>query len=152
MPSNGCDGIIRRYTIGEDRLVAELAISFVVYLCVMAGALGGIYLRRMLPPDDIKDDTRQIANVATGLIATLAALVLGLMVASAKSSFDARADEIRESGARIILLDRSLRQYGPETREVRDLAGVVLDVVRGKHAAQVDAAERACHYAQVHDE
>jgi hypothetical protein len=87
----------------------------------VCGALLGIYLRRVLPPEHMKDDTRQIVNVATGLIATLAALVLGLMVASAKSSFDARADEVRESGARIIMLDRSLRQYGPETAETRQL-------------------------------
>jgi hypothetical protein len=101
--------------------VTELAISCAVCLCVIAGALIGIYLRHVLPPDHIKDDTRQIVNVAIGLIATLAALVLGLMVASAKSSFDARADEVRESGARLILLDRGLRQYGPETRDTRDL-------------------------------
>jgi len=101
--------------------VSELSISLVVCACVVCGALLGMYLRHALPPDYLKDDTRQIVNVAIGLIATLAALVLGLMVASAKSSFDARADEIRESGARIIMLDRSLRQYGPETAEARQL-------------------------------
>ena len=107
--------------------MAEFAISFAVFLCVAGGALVGIYLRRVLPPDHVKDDTRQIVNVATGLIATLAALVLGLMVASAKSSFDARADEVRESGARLILLDRCLRQYGPETRATRDLLRQVVE-------------------------
>ena len=101
--------------------MAEFTISLVVCLCVMGGSLVGIYLRRVLPPDHIKDDTRQIVNVAIGLIATLAALVLGLMVASAKSSFDARADEVRESGARLVLLDRCLRQFGDETRETRQL-------------------------------
>ena len=101
--------------------MSELSISLVVCACVVCGALLGMYLRHALPPDYLKDDTRQIVNVAIGLIATLAALVLGLMVASAKSSFDARADEIRESGARIIMLDRSLRQYGPETAEARQL-------------------------------
>src|SRR5438105_5106647 len=105
----------------EEPFVAEFAISFVVYLCVMSGALVGIYLHRVLPPDQMKEDTRQIVNVATGLIATLSALVLGLMVASAKSSFDARSEEVRESAARIIMLDRSLRQYGPETRDTREV-------------------------------
>src|SRR5207237_6335588 len=76
---------------------------------------------RVLPPEHMKDDTRQIMNVAIGLIATLAALVLGLMVASAKSSFDARAEEVRDSGARLIMLDRTLRQYGGETRDAREL-------------------------------
>jgi hypothetical protein len=101
--------------------VAEFGISFVVYLCVMGGALVGIYLHHVLPPEHVMDDTRQIVNVATGLLATLAALVLGLMVASAKSSFDTRSEEVRESGARIIMLDRSLRQYGPQAGEVREI-------------------------------
>jgi hypothetical protein len=101
--------------------MTEFAISFVVYLCVVGGALVGIGLNRILPPDHIKEDTRQVVNVATGVVATLAALVLGLMVASAKSSFDDRIEEVRQSGARLIMLDRSLRHYGPEAKEVRDL-------------------------------
>jgi len=100
--------------------VNELAISFVVYVCVMAGALIGIYLNRVLPPEQIKDETRQAVNIAIGIIATLAALVLGLMVASAKSSFDTRADDIREIAARIVILDRTLRDYGHETTDARD--------------------------------
>jgi hypothetical protein len=101
--------------------VSELSTSLVVCACVVCGAAIGIYLRRVLPPEHIRDDTRQIVNVASGLVATLAALVLGLMVASAKGSFDARADDIRESSTRVIMLDRSLRQYGPETAETREL-------------------------------
>jgi len=101
--------------------VAEFGVSLVVYLCVMCGAFVGIYLHRVLPPDHVKADTREIVNLATGLLATLAALVLGLMVASAKSSFDARSEEVRETGARIIMLDRSLRQYGPQAQGAREL-------------------------------
>src|SRR5690349_4049289 len=87
----------------------------------MAGASIGIFLGHILPPEHLKEETRNIATVATGIIATLAALVLGLMVASAKNSFDMRADEIRESGARLIMLDRALRQYGPGAQKTRDL-------------------------------
>jgi hypothetical protein len=112
--------MIRPSLTGQERFVPELAISLVVYLCLMAGALVGIYLRGVLPPDHVTDETRQIMNVAIGLIATLSALVLGLMVASAKGSFDVLSAEVRESGARIIMLDRSLRQYGPETRDARE--------------------------------
>ena len=86
----------------------------------MGGALAGIYLNRVLPPEHIKDETRQAVNIAVGVIATLTALVLGLMVASAKSSFDARAEDIREIAARIIILDRTLRDYGHESTDARD--------------------------------
>ena len=101
--------------------MSEFAISCVVLLSVMSGALIGIYLNHVLPPEHIKDETRQAVNVATGIIATLSALVLGLMVASAKSSFDDRADEIRQIAARLFVLDQTLRQFGPETAGARTL-------------------------------
>ena len=86
----------------------------------MGGALIGIYLNRVLPPEHVKSETRQAVNIAIGLISTLAALVLGLMVASAKSSFDARAEDIREIAARIIILDQTLRDYGQSTTDARE--------------------------------
>src|SRR5438552_18513959 len=122
--------------------MAELSISLVVCVCVACGALLGMYLRRVLPPEYLKDDTRQIVNIAIGLIATLAALVLGLMVASAKSSFDARADEVRESGARIIMLDRSLRQYGPETAGPRQhLRQLIQGRIKRQWGTPIDQAQ-----------
>ena len=86
----------------------------------MGGALIGIYLNRVLPPEHVKNETRQAVNIAIGLISTLAALVLGLMVASAKSSFDARAADLREIATHIIILDRTLRDYGQATTDARD--------------------------------
>ena len=86
----------------------------------MGGALIGIYLNRALPPEHVKSETRQAVNIAIGLISTLAALVLGLMVASAKSSFDARAEDIREIAARIIILDQTLRDYGQSATDARE--------------------------------
>lgn len=100
--------------------MSEVAVTALVSLCVFAGALFGMFLNRVLPPDHISEDTRQVVNVAVGLIATLAALVLGLMVASAKASFDSRSDEIKQSAARIVLLDRSLRQFGPDAAAARE--------------------------------
>jgi len=99
--------------------VNQLAISFVVYVCVTGGALAGICLNPVLPPEHVKDETRQAVNIAVGIIATLAALVLGLMVTSAKSSFDTRASDVREIAARIIILDRVLRDYGHEATDAR---------------------------------
>jgi hypothetical protein len=56
-----------------------------------------------------------------GLIATMSALVLGLLIASAKNSYDTQNAEIRQLGANVALLDRLLAAYGPETQETRDL-------------------------------
>jgi hypothetical protein len=57
--------------------------------------------------------------MVVGLLATLAALVLGLLIASAKGSFDSKQDEIKEGAAKIILLDRTLRHYGPQAEPAR---------------------------------
>jgi len=101
--------------------VSEFAIASIVCLSILGGAAVGGALRSVLPADHMNDDSRQIVNVAIGLIATLSALVLGLLVASAKSSFDARNDEIKQSAAKLVLLDRTLRQYGPEAAGIRAL-------------------------------
>ena len=58
--------------------------------------------------------------MGTGLLATLAALVLGLLIASAKSSYDAQRSGFQQLASNIILLDRSLTFYGPETKEIRE--------------------------------
>ena len=100
---------------------SEFLIASVVCACVVGGALLGLGLRAVLPEHHISEPSRQVVNVAIGLIATLSALVLGLLVASAKSSFDARNDEVKTSAAKLILLDRTLRQYGPETQPLREL-------------------------------
>jgi hypothetical protein len=101
--------------------VTETITAALVCLAILAGAFTGASLRRILPAEHMSEHSRNIVNVAIGLIATLSALVLGLLVASAKSAFDSRNDEIKQSAARLVLLDRTLRQYGPETKAIRAL-------------------------------
>jgi hypothetical protein len=93
-------------------------IALVVCVIVLSGAALGAWLRGILPPHHMSDDSRDVIKVGIGLIATISALVLGLLVASAKGSFDTKADEIKQSAARTILLDRNLRQYGPEAQPI----------------------------------
>ena len=88
---------------------------------VLAGALFGAFLRKTLPDRHLADDTKDYVRLGTGLIATIAGLVLGLLIASAKSSYDTESSQVRHLTANIVLLDRLLDQYGPETRDVRDL-------------------------------
>ena len=110
----------------------------------MGGALFGMFLNRVLPPEHIGEGTRNTVNIAVGVIATLAALVLGLMVASAKASFDQRSDEIKQGAARVVLLNRALLQYGPEAKDARaqlhDLAKrkLILNWMETKDAALLD--------------
>jgi hypothetical protein len=56
-----------------------------------------------------------------GLIATITALVLGLLIATAKSSFETQDDAVKHTAARVLLLDHMLARYGPETKATREL-------------------------------
>jgi hypothetical protein len=97
----------------------HLAIAGIVFACIFGSALLGLYLRAIVPRHHLGDDSISVVKLTTGLIATMAALVLGLLISSAKSSFDAVNSELVHNAASIILLDRVLARYGPDTRAVR---------------------------------
>ena len=97
---------------------AELT-GLIVFACVFGGSLLGMVIRSWLPENHVSGDARDVMKLGIGLIATTTALVLGLLTASAKSSFDTENAEIRSSAANLVLLDRTLAQYGPEAAPVR---------------------------------
>jgi hypothetical protein len=101
--------------------MSALVIGAIVFACVFGGALFGMYLGTVLPKDHLSPDARDVIKVAMAMIATLAALVLGLLIASAKSSFDEKESELRSTAAQVVLLDRTMAEYGAETHEARDL-------------------------------
>jgi hypothetical protein len=101
--------------------VSALAIGCIVFACVFGGALLGVWLRAALPQDHLSAESKDLVKVATGLLATMSALVLGLLVASAKGSYDTQNSELRQASASIILLDRGMAHYGPETKDARAL-------------------------------
>jgi hypothetical protein len=78
-----------------------------------------MYFRNALSDDHLRDDVRDVIRLSTGLIGTIAALVLGLLIASAKGSYDARSTQIKQITANIILLDGLLQQYGPDAHSAR---------------------------------
>jgi hypothetical protein len=102
-------------------IMGESAIALIVFAFVFGSALLGLFLRAMLPDHHLSSESKDVVKLAMGLIATMAALVLGLLTASAKSSFDVQNAETVHSAADIIRLDRALARYGAETKEIRDL-------------------------------
>jgi hypothetical protein len=98
-----------------------IAIRLIVFACVFGGALFGMFLRGVLPEQHLSADSKDTVRLGMGLIGTMTALVLGLLVASAKSYYDTQSSELTEMSAKIVLLDRVLAHYGPETKKVRDL-------------------------------
>ena len=101
-------------------MTSSQLIFFISAGCVFGGAMVGLWLGRLLPEGHLRDNSKDTVKVVTGMIATLAALVLGLLISSAKSSFDAVDTAITQNAAKIVLLDRALAHYGPETKEVRE--------------------------------
>jgi hypothetical protein len=97
----------------------HLVIALIVFVCVFGSSLVGMWARAMLPEHHLSDQSIGVVKMATGLIATMAALVLGLLVSSAKGSFDTISAEIVQNSASVIQLDRILAKYGPETQDVR---------------------------------
>jgi hypothetical protein len=87
--------------------------------CIFAGALLGLGLQRLLPSHHLSKETQDVVKLSAGMIATLTAMVLGLLVSSAKTSFDAMNNGLVQGGAKFILLDRALVRYGPETKATR---------------------------------
>ncbi len=99
----------------------SVAIASVVFACVFGGALLGVLLSVRLPRHHLDKPTHDLVKLGMGTIATLMALVLGLMVATAKASFDTTATELNAYVAKLMQLDRVLSRYGPKAAPARRL-------------------------------
>ncbi len=99
----------------------SILISLIIFACVFGGSLFGLFLRTVLPGHHLSDDAKEAVKLGAGLVATLTALVLGLLISSSKGSFDTTSTMITQSGAKVLLMDRVLANYGPEAKEIRGL-------------------------------
>ena len=100
--------------------MSSTTIGLITAGCTFSGALIGVWLQRRLPRHHLDKDSQEVVKLGAGMIATITALVLGLLVRSAKGPFDTINDGIKQSSAKLILLDRLLAQYGPEAQGIRD--------------------------------
>src|ERR1700746_429263 len=106
-------------------------ISVSLFVALVGAALLGRRVRRYLPEDHLSADSRDSVKLAMGLVATMTALVLGLLVSSAKDGYDTKRSVVIQMAAKVAFLDRVLALYGPETAEARgDLRATVTDAVR----------------------
>jgi hypothetical protein len=133
--------------------MSSIAISLVTFAFVFGGALLGMALRAVVPQNDLIADSRDVVKLGMGLVATMAALVLGLLIASAKSSLDMQNVELTEMSSKVVLLDRVLAHYGPEAKEVRiELRSSVvhtLDTLFSKDASQLESTKGEILYDEI---
>ena len=99
----------------------SIEISWIGFLCVFGGALLGMFLRAALPEHHLSAESKDIIKLWMGLVGTISAFVLGLLIASAMGSYNTQRSELTQMSTNVILLDGVLAQYGPETKEARGL-------------------------------
>ena len=104
----------------------DLVIGVVVLGVVFGGALFGMFLKRVLPVQHLSTDARDVIRIVMAMLATLSAVVLGLLTNSAISSFAEKEGELRAAAVQFIMLDRTLAAYGPEATDARKLLKQVL--------------------------
>jgi hypothetical protein len=105
----------------RNRSMSSIATSSIAFACVFGGAVIGMLVRRPLPQHHLSGDSKETVKVGMGLVATMSALVLGLLVSSSKTFYDTQSAELTQMSADVVLLDRLLAHYGPEASEARDV-------------------------------
>ena len=101
--------------------MSPFVVGCIVLTCVFGGAMLGMAIHTLLPEHHLNAESKDVIKLGMGLIATMSALVLALLTSSAKGSYDTQRNEVTQVSANVILLDRVLAHYGPETKEARDL-------------------------------
>lgn len=99
--------------------MSPLATSLLVCALLVAGSIGGVGLRRVLPDRHLDTHTKDVVRLGCGLIATISGLVLGLLINSAKTAYETQRDEVKQVTANVILFDQALGRFGPDTRDAR---------------------------------
>jgi hypothetical protein len=99
--------------------MSDNAIGLVVLMCTFGASLLGMLLRPALSQHHVSAETKDCVKLGMGLVATMAALLLGLLVAAAKSAYDTQRNEVIQIAAKIVFLDRVLANYGPESADAR---------------------------------
>jgi hypothetical protein len=125
--------------------MSDHAIGLLLLVCIFGASLLGMLLRPRLSQHHLSADTKESVKLGMGLVATMAALLLGLLVAAAKSAYDTQKSEVIQMSAKIVFLDRVLANYGPESADARVLLrGMVEGAVsrmwpeERSHHAQLD--------------
>ena len=103
----------------------------ILCLCLVGVTLLGRRVSRYLPEDQLSADSKDAVKLAMGFIATMTAVLLGLLITSANDNFDTEQSEVMQMASKVAFLDRVLTLYGPEAADARlELRDVVADGVR----------------------
>ena len=119
----------------------SVMVSGIIFTCVFAAALVGLLVRLRLPEHHLNPESKDLVKLVIGVIGTMTALVLGLLVASAKSSFDVQRSGVSQLAANVIMLDRALALYGKQSQGTPEEKGAE-EVRELLHASVADLLHR----------
>jgi len=102
-----------------QKIMNSILVSSIVFAVIFSGALAGMGLRRVLPENQLGPEEKHLVSLATSLLATMTAIVLGMLVSSANSSYQDRKNELAEMASSLLVVDHLLASYGPETQAIR---------------------------------
>jgi len=97
-----------------------VVVSLIIFMCITGGSVLGIFLRAMLPERHLSEESKNMVTLGMGLVATMAALAVGLLIQGAQENFRDQRGDLIDMSARVVLLDKLLSDYGPEARAARD--------------------------------
>ncbi|MCX5516115.1 bestrophin-like domain [Kaistia algarum] len=108
----------------------EASVALVTFLCLTTASLGTLFTYHHLPDHHLDDKTLDIVRIVANIFGLLSSLVLGLLVSSASSNFSDVDKAVHAYATELILLDRALRDLGPDGEPARaELTGYVANVV-----------------------
>lgn len=97
----------------------ELPVAFLIFVCLVAAAMACLLMYEKLPPRHRQEDTHSVVKSAASLFVVMTSLVMGLMINSTKNTFEAIDHNVHTFATELILLDKTLREYGPDTKDTR---------------------------------
>jgi len=101
--------------------MSPILVGLVVFACTFCGALAGIALHDRVPLHHKEADAKEVVKLVLGLIATISALVMSLLIATAHTAYVTQESEVQTLGVQIVQFDRVLASYGPDAVEARTI-------------------------------
>src|SRR5512133_3223679 len=113
--------------------MSSITITMVAFACTFGAALLGLFIHGRLPEHHVASESKDVIKLVMGLVATVVALVLGLLISSAHRSFDEQEAEVQHLAITLSQLDRTLERLGKDAGEARGLLHRIV-------AAEIDFA------------
>jgi hypothetical protein len=99
--------------------LSSVGIAAIAFALILGSAAAGMGLRRALPEHHLSGDSKDVIKLATALVGTMSALVLALLFASTRQSYEHTSIAVSRMATDLAQLDRVLAEYGPEAAPLR---------------------------------